>query len=281
MSFINTVLNLSLKSIQSTTRSVLTITLVLLLILMSACSTNIPFLKSKAEQESLSSQREKELLEAAQAAEGDGAVFIAIPNPYLEDPSSVPKAARKDFQQIKALMVDKRWLDAETGLLGMTELYPNLSGVYTNLGIVYQNTAQYEEAVKALTFAIEKNKFNFDAYTVLGTVYREQGKFEDAEKTYFAALDLWPHHPASRRNLGIVYDLYMGRWDDALVQYEMSQKIAGGEDRELKGWIVDLQRRINEVPPRDKLQENNPSGTTVKDGLVVRENVSNEGESNE
>lgn len=230
------------------------ILLLVLSLFLFSCSTNIPFLNK--DRESLSSKKEQEELAALEAAQGatNSENFVLISSPYVENASAISKEARKDFAEAQKHMQSESWMEAETVLLGMSELYPQLSGIYTNLGIVYQKTGRYEEAEKALNFAIDKNALNFDSYTVLGIVYREQGKFEFAEQTYLKALSYWPHHPASCRNLGILYDLYMGKWSEALEQFRMSQQIAGGGDRELKGWIVDLERRLAENAPKDKLQ---------------------------
>lgn len=198
--------------------------------------------------------REEAVLQAELDAqiEAEGVVdtpFVFIPNPYPTDESTVPKAAREDFARVKAQMSAKNWVEAEDLLVRMSETYPNLSGIYVNLGIIYLQLPDFVEAERALVFALGLNKTNFDAYTVLGVVYREQGKFAEAEQNYLNALALWPHHAASQRNLGILYDLYLGEFEKALEHYRVSQHLAGGESRELKLWIVDLERRIAERAP--------------------------------
>ncbi|WP_158658140.1 tetratricopeptide repeat protein [Agarilytica rhodophyticola] len=174
--------------------------------------------------------------------EGAEAPFVLIPNPY--QPGSVPGPAKQEYSRIKQLMLAKKWQQAQGMLALMVETYPKLSGPYINLGITHHMLGEFEKAEQALTFAIETNPQNLDAYTRLGLLLRELGRFEEAEATYLKALKIWPHHLPSTTNLGILYDLYMGRFDDALVYYELSQQIAGGEDRQLKGWIIDLKRRI-------------------------------------
>lgn len=181
----------------------------------------------------------------ATATEGDGANngFVVLPNPYV--PGEVPPQAVNEHKKIIALMQAKKWNEAEGALQIMTTTFPSLSGPYINLGVVYTQLGQLDEAEKALLFAIDTNPQNMDAYTQLGFVYREQGKFAQAEENYLKALAIWPHHLPSAMNLGILYDLYMGRLQDALKYYELSQNIKGGDDRQLKGWIADISRRID------------------------------------
>lgn len=169
--------------------------------------------------------------------------FIAIPNPY--QPGAVPEPAKAEYAKVKELMTAKKWEEAVGLLTLMVETYPSLAGPYINLGIAHQALGELEDAEKALTFAIETNPQNLNAYSQLGYLYREQGRFTEAEEMYLKALEIWPQHPPSVKNLGILYDLYMGRFQEALKYYRLSQNIAGGEDRQLKGWIADLKRRIS------------------------------------
>lgn len=203
-----------------------------LVLLISACSS----LEKK--------DKDSETKPSDVAAEGEGLPFVLIPSPYA--PRSIPAPAKQAFDQIVALINAKDWQQAKEKLDAMIKTYPTLSGPYVNLGIVYFRLGEFENAEKALNFAIETNPQNFDAYTSLGLLLREQGRFAEAEQTYLKALQLWPHHLASVLNLGILYDLYMGRFKDALTYYELAQQISGGEDRKLKGWIADTKRRINE-----------------------------------
>jgi len=184
------------------------------------------------------------------AATGDeaapGEPFVLIPNPYLVDPPKIPGRAKQEFAQALEAMNAKQWKQAEGMLRLMTESYPDLSGPFVNLGICQYRLEDPEAAEASFLQAIAVNANNMDAYTWLGTLYREQGRFEDAEQVYLKALEVWPHHAASHRNLGILYDLYMGRFDEALQHYKMLQKILPEEDRQVKGWIIDLERRLGE-----------------------------------
>lgn len=169
--------------------------------------------------------------------------FVAIAKP-TSVAVTVPQSARGEFALAKQLLIKKDWNAAISELLVMTETYPELAGVYVNLGIAYTKVEKFEDAENAYRFAIEKNPLNFDAYTNLGVLLRSQGKFTEAESVYLDALKRWPHHQASLINLGVLYDMYMGKLPEALANYELAQKLNEEEDRKLKGWIIDLQRRI-------------------------------------
>lgn len=177
----------------------------------------------------------------------DGEDFTPLPNPYTANPRSVPGRAKQEFNQALAAIKAGKWEDAEGILNLMTQTYPKLSGPYANLGIVYTHLERLDDAQKALEFAISVNEYNMDAYTELGRVLRKQGRFDEAEANYQRALLIWPHHIESHRNLGVLYDLYMGRFEDALYHYKFVAKLQQPEpDKEIRGWIIDLERRMAE-----------------------------------
>lgn len=190
---------------------------------------------------------------AAESAQAD-ADFEPIPDPYLAHTKPPSQAARTDFELAQQAMLAQQWQQARGLLEQMTQIYPELSGPYVNLALVYRQLNQDETAAEALERAIAVNPLNGEAYNQLAILRREQGNFAEAEKLYLQALEVWPHNPTVHRNLGILYDLYMGRLADALRHYQMSQKISGESERRIQGWIVDLQRRINDRQAAAKSQ---------------------------
>ena len=72
---------------------------------------------------------------------------------------------------------------------------------------------------------------------------------------YLLALKVWPDGPETHRNIGILYELYMGRLRDAqqhYLQYLSLREKQGyiGDDtsyRQVKGWSIDLSRRLKKV----------------------------------
>ncbi len=171
--------------------------------------------------------------------------FERLPNPYLSQAGDVPADAQSRFSVALALMQAEDYQAALGQLQQLAQDYPELSGPLVNLGLVHRQLERPEDAVAALRRAIEVNKSNIDAYNQLAILQRELGDFAQAESLYLQALSVWPHSPDSHRNLGILYDLYMGRFDEALRHYEMAARLAEEPDRELQGWIADLQRRMH------------------------------------
>lgn len=169
--------------------------------------------------------------------------IVALPNPYLSVEGNPPKQAVSEFEAAIVAMQSEEWPLAQQQLEAMTQNYPELSGPWVNLGIVHWRQEQWDEAEQAFAKAIEVNALNNDAYVQYAVMQRERGKFPEAEQLYLQALQVWPHNLEALMNLGILYDMYMGRFDDALVQFELAQKLVTEPNRELDGWVIDLKRR--------------------------------------
>jgi len=165
-------------------------------------------------------------------------------NPYLADQSDGPSASRSLFKNAIAAMQQENWKQAEVLLQQLTTEYPKLSGPFLNLGIVYHHLEREGDAEKALNAAINANALNLDAYNQLGWLLREQGRFSEAETQYKKAIAIWPKHAPSHKNIGILYDLYLGEFAKALNHYEIYQYLQGEPNRQMAGWIIDLKRRI-------------------------------------
>ena len=170
-----------------------------------------------------------------------------IPNPYLANPVDAPRQAQALFSQALAALRAEQWQKAEVLLQELTVEHPQLSGPWLNLGIVYRRTDRLPQAEEAFERAVSANGKNLDAYNQLAVIKRLQGDFPAAEKLYLQALEVWPQHGASHRNLGILYDLYLGQFDKALVHFESYQQLQAEPDRQITGWIVDLKRRLQNI----------------------------------
>lgn len=155
-----------------------------------------------------------------------------------------PREARSQYEQALELMQAKHYAEAATVLQEMTQNFPNLTGPYLNLGIVYLYTDRAGEAEQPVRKALEINPNNAEAYNLLGLVHRETGQFAEARQDYEQALKLDPLYADVHLNLAILFDLYLGQLQPALEHYQRYQEIAGGEDKQVKLWITDLKQRL-------------------------------------
>ena len=132
---------------------------------------------------------------------------------------------------------------------GLAEDYPTHAGPMINLGILYRRNNRPDAATAVLNRAISVCATCAPAYNELGILRRQQGQFDDAESAYLKSIELDPDYALAFLNLGVLYDLYQRRFDDALENYERYVKISRDEavNAEVEKWIVDLRRRVAHV----------------------------------
>jgi len=155
----------------------------------------------------------------------------------------IPVQAAVDFKIAIAHLNKDRLEKAELILKKMISDYPQLAGPYANLGVVYTHQKKWGEAKKVLLEGGLKNPKNIKILNQLGYVYRNKGDFKQAEKTYLSAIEKAPGETAAYRNIGILYDIYMGDFNQASRYYQKYQTMLSKPDRKVAGWIVDINRR--------------------------------------
>ena len=148
------------------------------------------------------------------------------------------------FQQALEAIRAERYTEAESLLKELTARDPLLSGPWVNLGSVYEALGDNESAEKAYKKAIDANPNSCAAYVDLGVLSRRAGDFLSAESNYLACVQRVPNFAEAYLNLGILYELYLGRFDDALKAYQTYQTLTDTPDMRVGGWVSDLQRRL-------------------------------------
>lgn len=155
----------------------------------------------------------------------------------------IPAQAASEFKIAISLMNQNKLAEALKAFEAMSQAYPDLSGPFANMGVIHSRQGNWEKARDALTLSVEKNKQNIKALNQLGLAYRHLGEFKEAEKTYLQAIQFAPGSSQSYLNLGILYDIYMGQFVKASNYYEKYQSLQNEPDRQVAGWIVDINRR--------------------------------------
>jgi tetratricopeptide (TPR) repeat protein len=113
--------------------------------------------------------------------------------------------AREDF---------KRNLEAAT-------LNPADASAHYNLGLIYQQRGQREEAKASFTRAIEIDPEETDAHYQLGRIAREEGRLAEAINHFDAVVSRNPEHSLSEvwREIGHAY-FQAAQYEDARVAFE-------------------------------------------------------------
>ena len=187
-------------------------------------------------------------------------VFNTLPNLY-KIKASEHKSSTQTLSQFKAALALKqqgKFTQARERFMAMSEQHPDLSGIWLQLALLIKE--QVKEQVKEqgendieqkhkdmsiyLNNAISANPLSYLAHNELAQVLRKQGEFQQALNHYELAIKSWPAFAQGYLNRGILYDLYMGQKSLALADYEFYQALSHDDSRQIKGWIIDLQRQI-------------------------------------
>jgi tetratricopeptide (TPR) repeat protein len=190
----------------------------------------------------------KEAKSAVLMPDPSGKIAQIIPNPYVQQAGEAPAAAKVEFARIQGLIKNNRSADAITALTKMRQDYPKLSGPAVNLALLYWKQKNYTQAQSFFEQAQTLNKYNADAYTQYAVMLREQGKFTEAQAQYQKALTVWPHNAQAHRDLGVLYDLYLVQPEQALQHFMLCDQLSAEPNKEIKGWIIELNRRLNKKP---------------------------------
>jgi tetratricopeptide (TPR) repeat protein len=188
----------------------------------------------------------------ANAAAAPAAPAYNIPQP--------PARATGEFSRALGLM---RGADATQAILDMqvlTQSYPDLSGPYANLGILYRNANQLPEAEAALAKATERAPWDAQTWTEYGVTLRQAGKFAEARAAYEKAIAANPSFAPAHRNLGVLLDLYLDDSMTAQAEFE-TYKALTGEEKPVTGWIAELKSRNRVAAPKSEAAAPPPQGS--------------------
>jgi len=161
----------------------------------------------------------------------------------LLEPSVRPQNAVA-FAEGTAALRDGHLAAAEALLRTVTTDQPELAGPWINLGQVLTAQGRTAEAQLALEHAVAANPENCVARTELALTLRRQGDLAAAEQHYLACLAVQPDYRPAHLNLGILYELYLGRLPEALEAYRRYQALASEPDRRVTGWMEAIERRL-------------------------------------
>jgi tetratricopeptide (TPR) repeat protein len=155
------------------------------------------------------------------------------------------KALARDFDDAVVMLKDENYDEAIVLLEKVIERSPGVTAPYINIAIAYRRTGRLELAEDNLRGALgvfPEHPVTFNEY---GLVYRGTGRFEEARAMYEMAIARYPEYYPAHRNLGILCDLYLNDLACALEHYEVYSE-ARPEDEQVKLWVADLRARLGD-----------------------------------
>lgn len=180
-----------------------------------------------------------------------------------------PKAPDKGdpeqrFQSALQLMKDKKQDEARDAFAKLAQDFPQYSGPLNDLGVLQAQGKQRAQAIASFYRATNVNAKDDFAWGWLGVLYRENGDYVRSEQAYLKAIALKSDNPVTRLNLGILYDAYLKRPQDALAQYREYQRIAGKDSKPIvTAWINELQDGLPQAAGKPTAGQLTPAAGTA------------------
>ncbi len=117
------------------------------------------------------------------------------------------------------------WKDSFTLWSDVIKKSPQIASAHNNLGNVFKETNQIDEAMEEYKKAVRIDPENAKAHFNLASLYQEQGNMNDAVLHYREAIRIKPDLEEAYNNLGNIL-VKEGRFEEALKEYKKAIKIS-------------------------------------------------------
>jgi tetratricopeptide (TPR) repeat protein len=168
------------------------------------------------------------------------------PGTPAEQGQAIPAEADKGdprvrFTEAMQLLRDNQIAEAEEALKSLVEDFPEHSGPWTNLGILFARSNRRPQALGAFGKAAQLNPQNKVAFNWLGILHRETGELDRARQSYERALAIDPDYALAHYNLGLLLDAHLKRPTDALPHYREYLRLSKNDDLKVMAWIAEIE----------------------------------------
>lgn len=153
------------------------------------------------------------------------------------------------FEAALAQLKAKQLQEAEESLVSLTKDFPQFSGPWTNLGILYAKSNRKPQAAVAFNKAAVLNQENVVAFNWLGILARETNDYPRAQLAYEKVLKLDPDNALAHYNLAILFDEFLKRPADALPHYREYQRLSGKQDLKVLAWVAEIEASMPKPAP--------------------------------
>ncbi|WP_404362316.1 tetratricopeptide repeat protein [Marinobacter sp.] len=162
--------------------------------------------------------------------------------PATYEPLTAEQQAQ--FDTALAASRNSRWQEADSDLSALQASRPDVPFLKARLAWVRQQQGRMEEAKNLYQQALKQDPSDTMAINNLALIMQETGEFQAASQLLKKGLRHDGDAPELHYNLAVLSELYLLDLETALEHYREYQRITATEDGEVKGWIVDLERRL-------------------------------------
>jgi Flp pilus assembly protein TadD len=170
----------------------------------------------------------------------------APPKPPLASPeaNTNTELSQADYRLALTEIKEGKDDDALASFKKLAQSHPKLAAPYINIGLIELKKGDLQAAEAAMINASTLQPELAVIHNGLGVIYRRLGRFAEAEAAYLRALQCQPDYANAHLNLAILYDIYLNKFNAALVQYQRYQTLTGGSNDLVNKWIIDVKQRL-------------------------------------
>ena len=179
-----------------------------------------------------------------------------------------PSADSADFQRVEALIAQRRFNEAKTGVLEQLQRHPSSIEGYNLLGIIETNQKSYADALASFQKALQLNPQSIKTLNNIGNLYIAQQQSDLAEKEFRAVLRVDPANSEANYNLGVLL-LMKGAAADAIPHLERVHPMTTAARFNLVRAYLQTKRTQDALRVATELSEQNPNDVQVHFSLGV------------
>ncbi|MFA7309196.1 MAG: tetratricopeptide repeat protein [Patescibacteria group bacterium] len=152
---------------------------------------------------------------------------------------------RAVFDQVKILVAERKFKEAESLLIEQIEHDPKNPKIYNELGVVYLEDENFSDAKEAFKTALKYDKHNDLFYNNLGLALFNQGRYIEAIEAYQRSIQLNGLVPHRYINLGLAYAA-LRQYEKALDMYKKA-RVLDKDNEQYEQLIAEVSDKIAEL----------------------------------
>ena len=169
---------------------------------------------------------------------------IVIDKEIVKNKPLISTAHKAEYDKGLSFLQTKQYDNAQAVFTKLIDVYPELTGAYVNLALCYSAQSNDEEAEKLLGKALQIDPNHIDALIQKAALSQKAGAFKDVERYLLTANKIDKSNELVQFNLGVLYELYLQQYDDAIEHYQNYLALTSNSDSDtVKLWIKLLERK--------------------------------------
>lgn len=166
---------------------------------------------------------------------------FAQPKPEPEPKPVLGTEFQEAFARAKQQLRAEDYQGAAALLAPLAEALPAAGGIHYNLAVCYWQLQQTEQAQQQLRQLLERQPGYVEAANLLGVIARQEGNFNQARRYWLDALAQQSDFASAHKNLGFLYELYLGQPAQARYHYLQYQQLTA--DPMAEAWLTLLEQQ--------------------------------------